>query len=199
MTGSSAVRVVRAQEGVRRPWLNGHGWTTEIACLPDNPDWQWRISIAESDRAAPFSSYPGIDRELVLLSGAGLRLRFEDGELCELRTLLAGHRFAGERNVIGEPVDGPTRQLNLMWRRGTSDPDVLHHRVDRPTPLVTGPATEWAVVVASGGVQVGIEGREIGLEAGDALVVSGDEARTDCHAGGSGDLLLLLLARHQDL
>jgi transcriptional regulator with XRE-family HTH domain len=88
-----------------------------VVRVPDTDDWDWRLSIAESSGSAAFSTLPGVYRELVLLRGAGLVLRFGDGEVRELRTPYAHHRFSGERALVGEPVDGPTEQLNLMWRR----------------------------------------------------------------------------------
>ncbi len=35
----------------------------------------WRVSIADVERDGPFSRFPGIDRTIVLLEGAGMRLR----------------------------------------------------------------------------------------------------------------------------
>ena len=66
-------RVIPANEYRRVRWKNGLGWTREIVRVPDNDDWDWRLSIAEIERDAAFSSFPGIDRELVLLRGNGLR------------------------------------------------------------------------------------------------------------------------------
>jgi environmental stress-induced protein Ves len=56
------------------------------------------------------------DRELTLLSGEALELRFGDGRTTRLAP---GERvrFAGEDPVVGVPVGGATEQLNLMWRR----------------------------------------------------------------------------------
>ena len=78
-------------------WKNGAGWTSEIMKVPDADDWDWRLSIAEIETDAPFSAFPGIERELVLLSGNGLRLRFDDGEVHELLPPHDRLRFAGER------------------------------------------------------------------------------------------------------
>src|SRR3546814_1773315 len=75
-------RVIAANEYRRERWRNGLGWTREIHAHRPDPggDWTWRLSIAEIERDAPFSAFPGVDRELVLLHGNGLRLRFDDGE-----------------------------------------------------------------------------------------------------------------------
>jgi hypothetical protein len=56
--------VVAANEYRRVRWKNGAGWTREIVRVPDREDWDWRLSIAEIEQDAPFSVFPGIDREL---------------------------------------------------------------------------------------------------------------------------------------
>ena len=101
-------RVIPANEYQRVRWKNGLGWTREIARFPDTGDLDWRLSIAEIDADAPFSAFPGVDRELVLLEGNGLRLRFDDGDVVELHPPHERLRFAGERALRGELVDGPT-------------------------------------------------------------------------------------------
>src|SRR3546814_11208552 len=75
-------RVIAANEYRRERWRNGLGWTREIHAHRPDPggDWTWRLSIAEIERDAPFSAFPGVARELVLPHGNGLRLRCDDGE-----------------------------------------------------------------------------------------------------------------------
>ena len=54
--------------GYRRTrWRNGRGWTRAILALPDEADWDLRLSIAEVDAVADFSPFPGVEREQVLL------------------------------------------------------------------------------------------------------------------------------------
>ena len=108
--------VIPANEYVRTRWKNGQGWTREILRVPDRDDWDWRLSIAEIEQDAAFSSFPGIDRELVLLRGNGVRLVFEDGEQIELEPPHGRIRFAGERGVHGTLRDGATHDFNLMAR-----------------------------------------------------------------------------------
>jgi environmental stress-induced protein Ves len=123
-------------------WRNGLGTTRELVRVPDDDDWTWRLSVASSDGPAPFSTYDGVDRELLLLTGEGLELRFDDG----VTTLTAhqSHRFAGEAPVLGVPLGGATEQLNLMWRR-----DVLQ------AELVLG-ARSTGLTIAGLGIEVGV-------------------------------------------
>jgi environmental stress-induced protein Ves len=69
-------RVIPATEYRRERWRNQLGWTREILRLGDAEQWALRLSIAEIEQDAAFSAFPGIDRELVLLRGNGMRLRF---------------------------------------------------------------------------------------------------------------------------
>jgi environmental stress-induced protein Ves len=94
-------RVIPANDYRRERWRNGAGWTRAICRVPERDEWDWRLSIAEIERNAPFSTFPGIDRELVLLGGNGLRLRFDDGETRQLDPPYGRVRFAGERALTG--------------------------------------------------------------------------------------------------
>lgn len=46
-------RVIAANEYRRERWKNGTGWTREILRMPDQTDWNWRLSIAEIERDGP--------------------------------------------------------------------------------------------------------------------------------------------------
>ncbi len=72
-------RVIPATDYRRERWRNQLGWTREILRLGDAEEWALRLSIAEIEQDAAFSAFPGIDRELVLLRGNGMRLQFGNG------------------------------------------------------------------------------------------------------------------------
>ena len=56
-----------------QPWKDGAGMTREIAVGgADAENFDWRISVAALTGDAPFSAYPGIDRCITLLHGAGM-------------------------------------------------------------------------------------------------------------------------------
>jgi len=76
--------IIDLRETTVQPWKNGAGLTREIAVGPVDAnfaDFDWRISVAEIARDAPFSAFPGIDRCIVLLQGRGMQLRSEDGAI----------------------------------------------------------------------------------------------------------------------
>jgi uncharacterized protein len=134
--------VLRGAQLVASPWKNGGGVTREIAVgLPDAAQsgagdtsaharfdgFAWRVSLADVAQPGPFSRFDGIDRVLVLLSGAGMMLDEQDGAALRTHTLqrpLDIARFAGETSVDARLVDGPTRDFNLMMRRGVASGDV---------------------------------------------------------------------------
>lgn len=125
------MRIIRAAERRVMPWKNGGGTTTEIAIHPDGAslsDFDWRISTAHVGQDGPFSSFPGIDRTLAVLTGNGIRLAFADGETVTLDTDSQPFAFNADRAVTGELVAGPIDDLNIMSRRGR-----WHHEVRRLT------------------------------------------------------------------
>jgi environmental stress-induced protein Ves len=105
-----------------QPWKNGAGVTREIAVGPEGAGsaaFDWRISLAEVERDAPFSAFPGIDRCIVLLRGAGMRLRSDNGALDHrLDRLLVPFDFSGDAPLSASLFDGPSSDFNVMTRRG---------------------------------------------------------------------------------
>lgn len=195
---NDAPRLLRAQDYRRERWRNGAGWTREVHAQPSpgGEGWDWRLSIAEIDEDAPFSAFPSVDRELVLLSGNGLRLRFDDGALVELHPPHDRLRFAGERALRGELVDGPTRDFNLMWRRDAVDAQLWHRPLVGSMVLFADPGSTWAVFVLAGRLRCGVGGAD-SLEAaqGDTLLLSGaPAARRRYPLDGGGELLVIRIA-----
>ena len=112
--------IIRLSDCPPRPWKNGLGSTRDIAVqtsVDGNGDFLWRASIAEVDSAAPFSSFPGIDRHIVLLDGAGFRMTLDDGRTHALTTPLQPFAFPGEAGVAVVLAGGATRDFNLMVNR----------------------------------------------------------------------------------
>jgi environmental stress-induced protein Ves len=188
--------VIPANEYRRERWRNGLGWTREIhahatAGSPD--DWAWRLSIAEIEQDAPFSAFPGIDRELVLLSGNGLRLRFDDGEIRELHPPHDKLRFAGECAVTGELLDGPTQDFNLMWRRDLVDAQLWHRPLVGPMVVFAEPGTMWAVYLLAGHARFADESGLPDLAATDTALLQADGTRLRHVIDGAGEALLIRL------
>lgn len=123
------------------PWRNGGGLTREVAVAPSTAgtdDFDWRISLAEVRRSGPFSTFTDVDRVIVLLDGSAMDL-VVDGCPYGL-TRYQPFPFDGASVTSARLPDGPTRDLNVMTRRG---------RVSAAVEVVTaGPGPE--LVVAGG-------------------------------------------------
>jgi environmental stress-induced protein Ves len=102
----------------RVPWKNGLGSTLEIATDAAEPGgaWTWRLSFAEVPARAPFSSFPGIDRHIAVLDGAGMTLE-RAGQRIRVPREGTAFAFAGEEPIIGEPAGSGVRDANLMLDR----------------------------------------------------------------------------------
>jgi environmental stress-induced protein Ves len=190
--------VIPANEYRRERWKNGAGWTREIHAHPATASaqgWDWRLSIAEIEQDAPFSRFPGIDRELVLLSGNGLRLCFDDGEVQELQPPHDRLRFAGERGVTGELVDGPTQDFNLMWRRDAIDAQLWHRPLVGPMVVFAEPGEAWALHLIAGQARFADDSALPDLAAGDTALLQAGNARLRHVIDGGGELLVARLSR----
>ena len=174
----------------RMPWKNGAGTTTEIAVYPAGSgldDFDWRLAIADLDRSGPFSSFPGVDRLLMLLPPAEVTLVIDDRE--RVMAALDVVAFAGGSTVSARLTSGPARDLNLMLRRGrveaTMEAVVLdsERQAASHASLIVVCALEGSVGVESDGARVTLEtldsaivepgaSREIGLRPGGRAVAA---------------------------
>lgn len=156
--------IVRLADCPSRPWKNGLGRTRELAVQTSSGEadaFDWRVSIAEVDSAAPFSCFPGIDRHIVLLDGAGFTLQLDGRRTHALTTPFEPFAFAGEAAVTVALAGGPTRDFNLMLRRASVRGGIEPWR--DAGPHVTDAAT--VLVYCAGGVIDSVDGP---LQAGDA-------------------------------
>ncbi|MEO8999343.1 MAG: HutD family protein [Rhodanobacter sp.] len=165
-----------------QPWKNGLGSTREIAVQPSaagSDDFLWRVSIAEVDSAAPFSRFPGIDRQIALLDGHGFTMTLDDQREHPLTTLFAPFAFAGEAKVAATLIDGPTRDFNLMVRRAQASSDMLVWREAGSYPLdpaiVLVYAARGEIDTADGTLHAG-DAWLAGESSGDGRILLRDEA-----------------------
>ena len=113
------MRILRAADRIATPWKNGGGTTREVAAFPPGAGldaFAWRISLADIAADGPFSAFPGVDRVLTVIDGAGLVLDVE-GRTVTLDAASPPLAFPGEAKVAARPAGGPIRDLNLMVRR----------------------------------------------------------------------------------
>ncbi len=189
------MRLLRPHDYRRTRWKNDGGWTTQIASDPADPEavggaFRWRVSIAEIERDGPFSSFPGVDRDLLLLEGNGIELDIDDAPTRTLRQRLEGVRFAGESSVDCRLLAGATRDFNVMTRRDA----VVAETLARPLAgamLVFGQARTLRLVhVWSGQATFRTGGTSLDARQGDTVIASpavGERLVID----GAGELVLV--------
>ena len=179
--------IIRARDCMPQAWKNRLGSTRQIAVQPStagSDDFLWRVSVAEVDSAAPFSVFPGIDRHIVLLAGAGFTMTLDDDREHALTTPLAPFAFPGEAKIFVRLVAGPTRDFNLMVRRALArgTVDVWHepgvHRLDPQTVLVY--AARGEIDTADGALQAGDAWRPSVPAAGTVTLRGGAQALAIC-------------------
>ncbi len=100
------------------PWKNGGGVTRELYRLPGEPgtDFGLRVSMARVGQSGPFSFFPGIDRILMLVDGAGFELDM-NGSKQTLDTPFVPMAFSGEEAVRCRLLNGECLDFNVMSDR----------------------------------------------------------------------------------
>jgi hypothetical protein len=102
------------------PWKNGGGVTRELWKLPHPSDparFLARVSIATVGASGPFSVFPGVDRTLMILEGAGVALTVDGTREVVLDQRLRPFEFPGEAQIQCRLLGGPVRDFNLMVDR----------------------------------------------------------------------------------
>ena len=108
---TTAWRVIHPSGVVPTRWANGLGTTRKLASGGDRA---WRLSLADIGAEAEFSSLPGVDRLLIVLSGgvalrvAGVENELGPGDYVE---------FPGEASVSGRALAAEASVINLMVSR----------------------------------------------------------------------------------
>lgn len=123
------MRIIRSTDYRRMPWKNGGGETVEIAISPEGASldaFDWRISMAHVASSGPFSRFPGVDRTLAVLDGAGIRLDVAGRGTVTLGRETPPFAFSGDDRAAAELLDGPIDDLNAMTRRASH-----RHRLSR--------------------------------------------------------------------
>lgn len=107
----------------RQPWKNGKGITTELWRLERDGQLLVRLSRASVIEDGPFSLFPGIERNLTVLSGPGFRLTGPGLNLrCDLLVPVA---FPGDVEVMASETGGrQSDDFNVMTARRLPKPSV---------------------------------------------------------------------------
>lgn len=133
------MRILRAADRRAVPWKNGGGVTREIVGGPpgvDMGDFAWRVSLADVAADGPFSVFPGVDRILTMVEGAGMDLSLDGIGPRLVDTRHVPQHFPGDVPTGCRLLEGPVVNLNVMHRRGAV---AAHVEVVRGDVLVGAP------------------------------------------------------------
>jgi environmental stress-induced protein Ves len=193
----TTLRLLRAHDYRRMAWKNGGGITTEIARGPAQGDaFDWRISIAEIAQDGDFSIFPEVDRELMLLDGGGVELLIGDEAPVSLERRYQKHSFPGEAPVSCRLLDGPTRDFNVMVRRGRYNAELLARPLVGAQLLFPAAGTSWLIHVANGHAAFNDRPDAPSAQAGETLLVEFSESGSHpLVLNGAGELVLVKLTQ----
>ena len=192
----SRLSLLRASDYQRVRWKNDGGWTTEIAREPADATqaFRWRVSIADIESDGPFSNFPGVDRDLLLLAGNGIELDIDGAPPLRLTERFRRAHFAGESNVDCRLLAGPTRDFNVMVRRDAVRAEVVARPLVGSMVIFAESGVEWLVHVFAGEARARTAEEEIALPAGSSLKIEFENAeRTRVVLEGGGELVLVKL------
>jgi hypothetical protein len=175
------------------PWKNGGGETLEIAAYPSGAslvDFGWRISMAHVASDGPFSVFPGVDRTLTILAGAGLRLTVGNQQVVTLTRESTPYAFAGEADTRSTLIDGPVTDLNVMSRRAAHRHDVQRSRLVADLELELHAAIT-AIFVDEGTVDVAAEKKSAALESSDTALIPRSSGSARLQGRAPASLILI--------
>jgi uncharacterized protein len=147
-------------------WKNGQGITYEIAREPATGDsFLWRLSIAEVATDGDFSLFPGCDRTITLIQGAGMELDFDEAPAKRIDRPFMPFDFPGDWHCRCRLIDGPIRDFNLMVDRRRLRAETRVLRLSEAPVEVDVASGRFLVYCAEGKLGAG----EFTAEAGDTL------------------------------
>ncbi len=190
------IDILRLEATTPQRWFNGGGWTREIARGGDAEDWDWRLSVADVEADGPFSQLPGIEREIYLLEGAGMQFDFADGEAFALTPASPRLRFDGGRGLDSRLIDGPTRDFNLMWRRGRIAAELWRRPLVGSMVVFAEAGEVWAIHMLAGTAQINDgSGQGEHIARGDTALLRADSQRRRAALEGAGEALVIRIAQ----
>ena len=189
-------RLLREAQYARQQWRNGGGVTAEIwrETMPDG-EFLWRLSMADVASDGPFSQFPGYDRHIMLVEGAGMMLEHEGLPSSRLERPFHPHSFPGEVNTQCRLIQGPCRDLNLMIRRRHASGGFMVERMKAGGHLMANKMVASAIFVLAGQVHVAPGDQDQPVAAGDTILI-GD---ADVEIGAAMECVLALaIVRQQN-
>jgi len=171
------MQVIRFADLAPVPWRNGGGVTREIATAPYDGEpgsFRWRVSIADVTSEGPFSAFKEVDRQIVLVEGAGMVISVdEQPHRLDLFDVLA---FPGDAPCVGTLVDSPTRDLNVMTRRGLASAGVQIVSIADAPAVQADADAECLLVALTGSMSVATADEAVHVDRFDTVRLAGPAA-----------------------
>jgi uncharacterized protein len=108
-----------------QPWKNGLGVSRTIADFPQGAGFDsvlWQVGSTDIGVDCPFSDLPGLDRQFMVIEGAGVELTCVDAAGATTRKRIdqpcQPFSFRGDWRTSCRLLDGPVKVFNVMTRRG---------------------------------------------------------------------------------
>ncbi|MEL4429136.1 HutD family protein [Shewanella mangrovisoli] len=120
------IQIIRYEECESSLWKNGGGSTKQLLIWPKGANlsnFDFRISIATISSDGPFSLFHGIDRQLCILEGEGVKLKIKGNDLGQSEEIILRPNdppfcFSGETQIESKLLDNQILDFNVMTRRG---------------------------------------------------------------------------------
>lgn len=148
-------RLVRLDAVGAQPWRNGSGVTRELLAWPSAQHWSIRVSVADIDADGAFSRFADTQRWFAVIDGDGVELTIDGDRRC-VRRGDAPLVFSGEAMTDCRLLDGPTRDLNLMCRRGGGHATMRRAEAG----AVFAPRHGWRALFVAGAATLQIDGAD---------------------------------------
>lgn len=188
------LRLIRQSEMVEGPWRNGMGVSWEIASQkqPGAAEFSWRFAKARIDRDVQFSIYPGIDRVFMQISGNGLDLEFEGGQVLAVHESNMPHAFACDIPLTCKLRGGPCFDLNLFTARGVYEAQASVIKLSGMESIDLS-GVEAVFFALEGSAVLSGQGGAVQLQTGDAAVATLEQGVSI--AGNAAALFVGILQR----
>jgi len=170
------ITLIKESDQLKMPWKNRQGTTAQILISPkgaslDKLDFDYRLSSAPIREAGPFSRFPGYQRILLPVSGAGFVLNGHP-----YATFEAAH-FSGDDETHCELLKKEVTDLGLIYHPERVSANVRVLNVPFPLTLTLEADKTYLCHLLSG--ELTVAGQAVAIN--ETLVVNGEESiRLEC-------------------
>lgn len=165
------ITLIKESDHQKMPWKNQQGTTSQILISPKGSslaklDFDYRLSSAPIKNAGPFSPFPGYQRILLPVSGAGFVLNGHP-----YATFEAAH-FSGDEETHCELLKKEVTDLGLIYHPDRISANVRVLNLPFPLTLTLEPEKTYLCHLLSG--QLTVQDKEVAIN--ETLVVTGEES-----------------------